>query len=70
MRATKAHLSAQNKPQTQTLHEAFACSTPDSWNSNYYLLTTADTDPIYTVKKHGVHELLLKHNMYDYLDIK
>ena len=67
MRPKKVQSSAQNKPQTQTLQEAFARSTPygkesQRWKERTAAVTTyicIDMASMYTVEKRGFRELVL-----------
>jgi hypothetical protein len=67
MRPKKVQLSAQNKPLTQTLQEAFARVTPFGKGSRRLKEITAavttyvckDMAPIYTVEKRVFRELVL-----------
>ncbi len=68
MRGTKEPSGAQNKPQSKTIEQAFACGTPynrDSrrWQEIREAIATyicKDMAPIYTVEKQGFRALMKK----------
>lgn len=68
MRGTKEPSGAQNKPQSKTIEQAFACGTPYNRDSRRWQEITEaiatyickDMVPIYTVEKQGFRALMKK----------